>query len=69
MMTKPDPIDAISHDLVHEFTNHLSVIVGFCDLLLRELPDGDPLRTDILQMHKAGHDAIALLPQLTTRMR
>ncbi|MSO31089.1 MAG: hypothetical protein EXQ48_09165 [Acidobacteria bacterium] len=68
-MIEPSPSDRVTHDLVHEFKNHLAVIVGFCDLLLRELPDGDPRREDILQMHKAGHDAIALLPRLTTHMR
>ena len=55
--------------LVHEFKNHLSVIVGFCDLLLRDLPEDDPKRADILEMRKAGHTAIALLPELSERMR
>ncbi len=64
-MTEPGRDEVLTHDLVHEFKNHLSVIVGFCDLLLREIPDDDPRRDDILQMHKAGHDAIALLPRLT----
>ena len=55
--------------LMHEFKNHLSVIVGFCDLLLRDLPKDDPKRADILEMRKAGQSAIALLPQLSERMR
>jgi len=55
--------------LMHEFKNYLSVIVGFCDLLLRDLPEGDPNRADILEMRKAGRSAIALLPQLSERMR
>jgi len=50
--------------LLHEFKNHLSVIVGFCDLLLAELPEGDPKRADLLEMHKAGRAALALLPRL-----
>ena len=55
--------------LMHAFKNHLSVIIGFCDLLLRDLPEGDPKRADILEMRKAGRSAIALLPQLSERMR
>ena len=55
--------------LVHEFKNHLSVIVGFCDLLLRDMPEDDSRRADILEMRKAGHTAIALLPELSERMR
>jgi hypothetical protein len=54
--------------LVHEFKNHLSVIVGFCDVLLRELPDGDPKRADVVEIQKAGHAALALLPELTARI-
>jgi len=55
--------------VIHEFKNHLSVIVGFCDLLLRDLPEDDPKRADILEMRKAGQTAIALLPALSERMR
>ena len=56
-------------DLFHEFKNHLSIIVGFCDLLLVELPDTDPRRTDILEVHKAGRAAMALVPELAKRLR
>ena len=53
--------------VMHEFKNHPSVIIGFCDLLLRDLPEGDPKRADILEMKKAGQAAIALLPKLSER--
>jgi hypothetical protein len=71
LMTQRPPADEInSHDpLLHAFQNHLSAIVGFCDLLLRDIPEGDPKRADILEVYKAGHAAIDLLPQLSTRMR
>jgi hypothetical protein len=55
--------------LLHEFKNHLSVIVGFCDLLLTELREDDPKRADIQEVLKAGHAAIALLPELADRLR
>ena len=62
----PDPSD--THDrLVHEFKNHMSVVVGFCDLLLSELPADDPRRNDLEQMHVASHAAVALLPRLLRR--
>ena len=71
LMTQRPPADEInSHDpLLHAFQNHLSAIVGFCDLLLRDIPEGDPKRADILEVYKAGHAALDLLPQLSTRMR
>ena len=55
--------------LLHEFKNHLSVIIGFCDLLLSELREDDPKRADVLEVRKAGHAAIALLPELSERLR
>lgn len=55
--------------LLHEFKNHLAVIIGFCDLLLRELPDGDSRRADVQEIRKASTAAIALLPELSARMR
>lgn len=63
-----DPADA-RDDLVHEFRNHLTVIVGYCDLLMRQLPEADPRRADVAQMHDAGHAALALLPKLSARER
>jgi len=59
------------HDtsVMHEFKNHLAVIVGFCDLLLRDVPEDDPKRTDILEIRNAAQAAIALLPALSERMR
>lgn len=67
-MKEPTSPDLGPDGLVHEFKNHLSVIVGFCDVLLRELPDGDPKRADVLEIQKAGHAALALLPELTARI-
>lgn len=65
------PSNPIAGDdpLLHQFTNHLSVIVGFSELLLRDLAQGDPKRDDIMEMQKAAQAAMALLPQLAARMR
>jgi hypothetical protein len=58
----------IEDPLVHAFKNHLSVIVGFCDLLLSELPDDDAKRADISEMQSAAHAALALVPEMAVRM-
>jgi len=50
--------------LIHQFKNQLAIIAGFCDLLLRELPETDPARADIGTMRQAAGTALALLPQL-----
>lgn len=53
--------------LAHEFKNHMAVVVGFCDLLLTELPPDHPLRNDLEQIHLASHAAVALLPKIFQR--
>jgi hypothetical protein len=64
-----------SHDmgpespLVHQLKNHLSIVIGFCDLLLGDLPQDDPKRVDIQEMRKAGQAALDLLPDVAARMR
>ena len=55
--------------VLHQLKNHLSIIVGFCDLLLGDLPQDDPKRVDIQEMRKAGQAALDLLPDLSARMR
>ena len=54
---------------IHQLKNHLSIIIGFCDLLLSELASDDPKREDIQEMRKAGQAALDLLPNVTARMQ
>lgn len=49
---------------LHNVRNHLAVIVGFCDLLLGEIPENDRKHADILEMRKAAHAAMTLLEGL-----
>lgn len=56
-------------DPAHTFKNHLAIIVGFADLVLAEMSEDDPRRRDVLEIHKAAHDALALLPALLDRRR
>ena len=55
--------------LLHQLKNHLAVMIGFCDILLRELPAENVNRTDVQEMLKAGEAALSLLPELSKRMR
>lgn len=51
--------------LIHQFKNHLALIVGYCGVLLAELAEDDPKRADVLEMEKAARAAMALMPELT----
>lgn len=49
---------------VHRLKNKLAVILGFCELLLSEMPEDDPHRADVEQIHVAGKSALLELPAL-----
>jgi hypothetical protein len=53
---------------LHRFKNHLTVILGFCELLLMDLPDG-AVKNDILEIQKAASAALADFPELARRYR
>lgn len=55
-------------ELLHQFKNYLSIIVGYCDLLMVELAD-ENARKDVGHVHKAARDAMKLLPDLAKRLQ
>jgi hypothetical protein len=57
------------NDVLHELRNQLAVIVGFCDLLLREMKENDPHWVDIAQMRQASEAAMNLLSKLESAHR
>jgi hypothetical protein len=50
--------------LVHEFKNQLGIILGFSELLLAEMPPGDPHRSDVEEIEKAAKATMALVARL-----
>lgn len=66
-MTSPG--DILESPLLHQLKNHLSIILGFCDLLISDLPPDDQKRADIDEMRKAAQAALDLLPDVSARMR
>lgn len=49
---------------VHELSNHLTIIIGFAELLLENLPDADERRADAMEILSAAKAALTLVPQL-----
>jgi len=47
--------------LCHDMKNMLGIIVGYSTLLLDGMSDGDPRRSDVDEIRKAGERALALL--------
>jgi len=58
----PDGSDK-ENAVVHQFRNHLAVVISFADLLLLEMPAGDPHRKDVLEILKAATSAMAMVSE------
>jgi signal transduction histidine kinase len=63
---KLEAVGRLAGGVAHDFNNLLSVILGFARPLLRELPDGSPVRDDLREIHAAAERGAALTRQLLT---
>lgn len=45
----------------HTLCNQVAIVVGYCELLLADLPPDSPLRADLDEMHKAAVTAMKML--------
>ena len=54
--------------VLHQLKNHIAVIVGFTDLVITDLPDGDRHAADLREVHKAARQAMAVLPEVARRL-
>ena len=61
---KMEAVGRLAGGLAHDFNNLLRVIVGHSQVLLGELPSGNPIRAKIEEMQKAGERAASLIRQL-----
>jgi PAS domain S-box-containing protein len=61
---KLEAVGLLAGGIAHDFNNMLSVIVGYVELVLESLAPSDPLRSDLLEVRKAGASAVSLTRQL-----
>jgi two-component system, cell cycle sensor histidine kinase and response regulator CckA len=66
---KMESVGRLAGGVAHDFNNHLTVINGYCDMLLDELGADDPLRVEIGEIRAAGQRAASLTQQLLTFSR
>ena len=61
---KMEAVGTLAGSIAHDFNNILSVILGYADLLLRDVQAADPMRADLEQIFRAGKRAGDLTHQL-----
>ena len=66
MTSNAEPIK--EDEAVHRLKNQLSIILGFCELLMEEFPADSAHRRDLGEIYKAAREAMTEMPDINKRL-
>ena len=66
---KMEAIGTLAGGIAHDFNNILSAIIGYSELLLSDIPPGDPSRNKVMTIYRAGERARDLVSRILTFSR
>jgi PAS domain S-box-containing protein len=61
---KMEAVGRLAGGVAHDFNNVLSVILSYAELMMNDLPEADPMRKELEEIHKAAERAAGLTRQL-----
>lgn len=61
---KVEAVSRLSGGMAHDFNNMLNIVLGYADMALMKLPQGDPVRNDIQEIVRASQRSADLARQL-----